>query len=162
MTTDPILHFFHFAHLPAALQSASKPFCDLAAHIVETLPRNAERTVALRKLLEAKDAAVRANVGSPPAETFMTRLEREHDDLKARLGKLREFLAGEQQGASPVQVSYLVDQADAMENYLSILNDRLEDLEEHDAALVASVDIGEAREVGGHDIDRDGPMPFGG
>lgn len=31
-------------------------------HIVTSLPRNAERTVALRKLLEAKDAAVRANV----------------------------------------------------------------------------------------------------
>ena len=32
----------------------------LAGRIVETLPRNPERTVALRKLLEAKDAAVRA------------------------------------------------------------------------------------------------------
>lgn len=62
IAADPILHFFHYAHLPAHLQSASKPFCDLAEHIVTTLPRNAERTVALRKLLEAKDAAVRANV----------------------------------------------------------------------------------------------------
>ena len=62
ISTDPILHFFHYAHLPAGLQAASKPFCDLAAHIVETLPRNDERSVALRKLLEAKDAAVRANV----------------------------------------------------------------------------------------------------
>jgi hypothetical protein len=35
-------------------------FCGLAEHVVETLPRNPERTVALRKLLEAKDAAVRA------------------------------------------------------------------------------------------------------
>ena len=59
---DPILRFFHYAHLPPALQEASRPFCDLAAHIVFTLPRNAERSVALRKLLEAKDAAVRANV----------------------------------------------------------------------------------------------------
>ena len=33
---------------------------DLAAHIVNTLPSNPERTVALRKLLEAKDCAVRA------------------------------------------------------------------------------------------------------
>lgn len=59
---DPILRYFHYTHLPAALQAASRPFCELAAHIVGTLPRNAERTVALRKLLEAKDAAVRANV----------------------------------------------------------------------------------------------------
>lgn len=60
---DPILRYFHYSHLPPALQSASKPFCDLARHIVMTLPRNAERTVSLRKLLEAKDAGVRANVG---------------------------------------------------------------------------------------------------
>lgn len=60
---DPVLRYFHYSHLPATLQEASKPFCDLAGHIVRTLPRNAERTVALRKLLEAKDAAVRANVG---------------------------------------------------------------------------------------------------
>jgi hypothetical protein len=32
----------------------------MADRIVSTLPRNPERTVALRKLLEAKDAAVRA------------------------------------------------------------------------------------------------------
>ena len=62
IATDAILRYFHYAHLPPVLQAASKPFCDLARHIVETLPRNAERTVALRKLLEAKDAAVRANV----------------------------------------------------------------------------------------------------
>lgn len=59
---DPILRFFHYTHLPASLQASSRPFCELAAHIVSSLPRNAERTVALRKLLEAKDAAVRANV----------------------------------------------------------------------------------------------------
>lgn len=62
LTQDHILRYFHYRHLPERLQAASKPFCDLANHIVETLPRNAERTVALRKLLEAKDAAVRANV----------------------------------------------------------------------------------------------------
>lgn len=62
LSTDPILRYFHYAHLPPALQSRSKPFCDLARLIVETTPRNAERTVALRKLLEAKDAGVRAHV----------------------------------------------------------------------------------------------------
>ena len=62
IAADPILRFFHYSHLPATLQQASKPFCDLAGHIVESLPRNPERTVALRKLLEAKDAAVRANI----------------------------------------------------------------------------------------------------
>lgn len=58
-TTD-ITQFFEYAHLPANLAAVSKPFSDLAAVIMKTLPENAERTVALRKLLEAKDCAVRA------------------------------------------------------------------------------------------------------
>lgn len=62
LEADPILQYFHYSHLPEKLQASSRPFCELAAHIVGTLPRNAERSVALRKLLEAKDAAVRANV----------------------------------------------------------------------------------------------------
>ena len=57
---DHILQFFAYSHLPPHLQAVSKPFGDLAQQIVETLPRNPERTVALRKLLESKDAAVRA------------------------------------------------------------------------------------------------------
>lgn len=60
IAADPILHFFHYSHLPEKLQSSSRPFCNLAALLIDTLPRNAERSVALRKLLEAKDAAVRA------------------------------------------------------------------------------------------------------
>ena len=62
IAADAILRFFHYAHLPEKLKASSAPFCNLAMHIVATLPRNAERTVALRKLLEAKDAAVRANL----------------------------------------------------------------------------------------------------
>lgn len=62
IAADPILRFFHYAHLPLILQERSKPFCDLARQIVTTTPRNAERTVCLRKLLEAKDAGVRAHV----------------------------------------------------------------------------------------------------
>lgn len=62
LADDAILRFFHYSHLPPVLQSRSKPFCDLARLIVETTPRNAERSVALRKLLEAKDACVRAAI----------------------------------------------------------------------------------------------------
>ena len=57
---DRMMAFFTYKHLPAHLQAASKPFCDLAEHIVANIPSNPERTVALRKLLEAKDCAVRA------------------------------------------------------------------------------------------------------
>lgn len=61
-TTEPLLQFFGYAHLREPLQGVSKPFGELAQWIVETLPRNPERTVALRKLLEAKDCAVRARL----------------------------------------------------------------------------------------------------
>jgi hypothetical protein len=57
---DRLLQFFAYEHLPAHLQAVSKPFGDLARQMVETLPSNAERTAGLRKLLEAKDCAVRA------------------------------------------------------------------------------------------------------
>lgn len=52
--------FFAWQHLPPHLQVVSKPFGELAQSIIDTIPRNQERTVALRKLLEAKDCAVRA------------------------------------------------------------------------------------------------------
>lgn len=57
---ERMLAYFKFDHLPPKLQAISEPWCKLAAHVVETIPASAERTVALRKLLEGKDAAVRA------------------------------------------------------------------------------------------------------
>lgn len=54
-----VLKFFKYDHLPEKLQEVSAPFCELA-HKVAALADNPEVTVALRKLLEAKDAAVRA------------------------------------------------------------------------------------------------------
>lgn len=57
---DYLLQFFTYEHLPENLQAVSRPFAVLAHQIVETLPWNPERTTALRKLLEAKDCAVRA------------------------------------------------------------------------------------------------------
>lgn len=60
--SEPILQFFAYAHLKPPLQEVSMPFGELAERIVRDLPRNPERTVALRKLLEAKDAAVRARL----------------------------------------------------------------------------------------------------
>lgn len=55
-----LMQFFEFAHLPDHLQAVSAPFYDMAETIAMDLPRNPERTTALRKLLEAKDCAVRA------------------------------------------------------------------------------------------------------
>ncbi len=60
--TDHIMQFFDYEHLPPHLQEVSKSFWELAWHITGTVACNSERTVALRKLLESKDAAVRARV----------------------------------------------------------------------------------------------------
>lgn len=60
--TDPILQFFVYAQLPPHLQEISAPFCELAHKLVEVLPLNEERYAALHRLLEAKDAAVRARI----------------------------------------------------------------------------------------------------
>lgn len=57
---ERMLKYFSFHHLPEHLQDISAGFGGLAAALVGTLPSSAERTVALRKLLEAKDCAVRA------------------------------------------------------------------------------------------------------
>lgn len=65
-TTEPIMQFFAFNHLPDDLQAVSRPFCELAGLITDTLPRNPERTTALRKILEAKDCAVRAYIFRTP------------------------------------------------------------------------------------------------
>jgi len=55
-----LLRYFAWQHLPERLQQVSAPFGRLAAQMVETLPPGPEVTVCLRKLLEAKDCAVRA------------------------------------------------------------------------------------------------------
>jgi ferritin-like protein len=57
-----MLQFFGFAHLREDLAKISKPFHDIAHGIANDLPRNPERSVALRKLLEAKDCAIRASL----------------------------------------------------------------------------------------------------
>lgn len=59
---EQILKFFKSSHLPVPLQLVAQPFEELADTIVSRIPRSEERTVALRKLLESKDAAVRASL----------------------------------------------------------------------------------------------------
>jgi hypothetical protein len=60
MSEERMLKWFDYAHLPVSLQAISKPFADLALHLRDHVDGGPERTVAFRKLLEAKDAAVRA------------------------------------------------------------------------------------------------------
>lgn len=62
MDKDRMLQWFEYDHLPPHLQDVSKGFHRLANFVCSEIHPGPERTVALRKLLEAKDAAVRAKV----------------------------------------------------------------------------------------------------
>lgn len=64
MAKYPILQHFGYAHLPVTLQPLSKLFHDLAHELVSTVSPGAETSTALRKLLEAKDAAIRSAIDS--------------------------------------------------------------------------------------------------
>jgi hypothetical protein len=57
------MKYFAYQHLPAHLQEVSKPIGDIATLMDESLPDGAEKSAGLRKLLEAKDALVRAKLG---------------------------------------------------------------------------------------------------
>lgn len=59
---ERMLKWFKFDHLPEHLKEVSSHFAELAKTIVSLCEPGPERTVALRKLLEAKDAAVRAKL----------------------------------------------------------------------------------------------------
>lgn len=56
-----ILQYFDYRHLPEELAPVSKQFAKLAFQIADCSD-GPEATVALRKLLESKDAAVRARL----------------------------------------------------------------------------------------------------
>jgi hypothetical protein len=55
-----LLQFFAWEHLRNDLQVVSRPFGELAIKLASELPPNPETTTMLRRLLEAKDCAVRA------------------------------------------------------------------------------------------------------
>ena len=59
---ERMLKWFEYSHLPPHLQEISGLFFMLANDICNKIASGPERTVALRKLLESKDAAVRARL----------------------------------------------------------------------------------------------------
>ena len=61
---EHVLKYFDYRHLPAHLAEVSEDFYHLAVKTAQRNPDSQETTVALRKLLEAKDAAVRAKLES--------------------------------------------------------------------------------------------------
>jgi hypothetical protein len=67
MPFDPsvaaVLQYFDFRHMPGPLAEVSRPFAEQAMRLALDTPISPEIEVVLRKLLEAKDAAVRAAKG---------------------------------------------------------------------------------------------------
>ncbi len=166
ISLDPILRYFHYSHLPEKLQGVSRPFCELAEAVVNSLPRNAERTVALRKLLEAKDAAVRANVGGEtraPVDNFLTWLQKELADLEDKctgLVNYQKTIAFH--NLPPRQRMLLNKQYVAMDAYISALRSKLALLDEAvpSPAKAEIVPMGDAevKIVGGDQAEK--PIPF--
>lgn len=66
ITAEPLLQLFKHMHLPPQLKAISQPFGVLARQMASLLPRNPERSTMLRKLREAKDCAVTANIWTNP------------------------------------------------------------------------------------------------
>lgn len=64
---DSILRYFRYAHFPYHVAEIAKFFADVAHELSHRLPDGPEKSVALRKLLESKDAAVRASLELGPA-----------------------------------------------------------------------------------------------
>ena len=64
--TSHVARYFSYAHLPPHLQEVSRPFQELADHMIRSLPDGPELTAGLRKLLEAKDCMVRAALDAEP------------------------------------------------------------------------------------------------
>ena len=66
--SQELLRYFAYDHLPEKLQAISQPLAMLAKSMDDTLPDGPEKTMGLRKLLEAKDCFVRAAL--PPAPAY--------------------------------------------------------------------------------------------
>jgi len=168
---NPILRFFEFDHLPEPLQGVSSAFHTLALFIVDALPSNAERTTALRKLLEAKDAGVRANIGRAVApETFFTRLLKEEKELGERFDKLHNYLTTGANGLPDEQRALLDQQHGAMSLYLRAVRQRIDLIrgqqDDHEPQTIYRADplaadtegVLEIRTTGGGSVET--PVPF--
>ena len=62
MTDEEIAKYFGVEHLPDHLRDVAKHFLWVAQQLSDTVPRCSQLTIAFQKLLEAKDAAVRARL----------------------------------------------------------------------------------------------------
>ncbi|XYJ11802.1 crAss001_48 related protein [Telluria sp. B2] len=131
------IKYFAFAHLPAHLQLVSKPIGELAKLLEQQLPASPEKTVGMRKLLEAKDCFVRAALDAPkPAATSLLpphqqRVIDERRELDEKADKLAIFISTRDEEGSVFgnlpgdEQMRLCRQLEAMRGYSSILAERI-------------------------------------
>ena len=70
-----LIRYFDASHLTGPLREVSEYFTGVAMMLDDSLPEGAEKTVALRKLLESKDAAVRSALDLPALPTQIEELD---------------------------------------------------------------------------------------
>lgn len=108
--------FFEYSHLPEHLQVVSKSFAILAEQIFLTLPDNPERTTALRKLLEAKDCAVRAVIFKSDEvreEESAAQADAQIKEANAEIRTASEIVAGSPYLNQEAQAGAVIDAAEA-------------------------------------------------
>lgn len=125
-----------------------------------------DELLAKAKTLAGSCMAQDETAGQEP-ETFLHRLKKERANLSGKIDALTLFLQRGAPGTSELHRHLLESQLAAMSLYLKTLDLRIQDLALQPQPIekqagVASEDIGEPREIGGHDEDRDGPIPFNG
>ncbi len=59
---NEIMNFFEYTHLPPRIKEVSKSIAEVANLMNDAIPQSEEKSVGLRKLLEAKDCFVRASL----------------------------------------------------------------------------------------------------
>jgi hypothetical protein len=98
-TEEPMLEHFEYGHLPEGpMRAISAQFAGLAYVVCDRLPRTPERTVALRKLLEGKDAAVRCAKAVAKAAGDSTV---GHERVRVDSPELRQSIRYEDPGRPP-------------------------------------------------------------
>jgi len=73
MSDDDILQYFANNHLPEDLRRISEAIRGVAFYMAGTLPPNPERREGLRRLLEAKDCFVRAQLTGAAAHVLISK-----------------------------------------------------------------------------------------
>lgn len=124
------IKYFSYAHLPAHLQTVSRPLGELAEKFEALLPDGPEKSAGMRKLLEAKDCFVRCALDLPKTEVILQphqqRVVDEFTELSDRMAKLLVFFNTDMfNGLDAAEQERMRQQFDAMDLYGGALKARI-------------------------------------